>query len=248
MNDKLQKIISRVNQLRAISRSTHSKAEAETTLALAAKLIAEYQLSEAQIEAETGKTDDPIDLESEHIIYESGRITPWKSELSVGIAKLNGLFIYNALVRGVESHRKRTRYRIIGKKSNIAIAMYMWQYLLDEISQLVNDYVPGGKKRGVNPEKESWCLGCVRGFLDKMNREKQQAMQQATSTAMVLVSNQAKEAEEAFLTKTGISIRKNTYQSKARVTDTFYSGYRKGQTLSVNPGMNGGAESKKLGG
>lgn len=249
MNEKLQKVIARINQLRAISKSTHSKAEAETTLALASKLIAEYQLSEATIEMESGKTDDPIDLDGEHIIYETGRLVQWKSELALGIAELNGLFLYNAVVRGQESHRKQTRYRIIGKRSNIAIAMYMWEYLVNEISSLVDDYVPGGKKRGVNPERESWCLGCVRGFMAKMRAERQEVMKQATSTALVFVGNQAKEAEDAFKKKTGIKLVPSGYKPKGQITDTYNSGYRKGQTLSVNQGLEGAdkREPNKLG-
>lgn len=44
---KIEKIIGRINQLRAISKSTHSRAESETCLQLASKLIAQYQLEEA---------------------------------------------------------------------------------------------------------------------------------------------------------------------------------------------------------
>lgn len=249
MNEKLQKIILRINQLRAISQSTHSKAESETCLKLVAKLLAEYQLDEATIEAETGKVNDPIDLDGEHIIYESGRITVWKSELALGIAELNGLFIYNAIVRGGISHRKQSRYRIIGKTSNIQVALYMWEYLSGEITRLASDYVPGGSKRGVNPERESWMLGCVRGFLAKMKAEKENTMKQATSAAMVLVSNQAKEAEEAFKKKTGIVLGRSSYRSQAQHNaDSYSSGYRKGQTLNVNPGMSGSNKtSPKLG-
>lgn len=247
MNEKLQKIIARINQLRAISKSTHSRAEAETTLQLAAKLIAQYQLDEATIETETGKCDDPLDLEAEHIIYESGRIVQWKSELAIGVAELNGLYLYNARVRGRESHRYQTRYRIIGKKSNIAIGLYMFEFLVDEIARLVDDYVPGGQKRGVNPDREQWCLGCVRGFLDKMKAEKREVMKQATSTALVFVGNQAKEAEDAFKKKTGIKLVASSYRPQGQTRDTYGSGYKKGQTITVNQGMGGSAkEPNKL--
>lgn len=243
MNEKLQKIIQRINQLRAISKSTHSKAEAETTLQIASQLMAQYQLDEATVEAETGKINDPIDLDSEHIIYESGRISQWKSELASGIANLNGLFIYNAIVRGGISHRKQSRYRIIGKASNIQIALYMWEYLLGEITNLAADYVPGKiGQRGVNSERESWCLGCVRGFLAKMKAERETVMKSASSTALVFIGNQAEEAKKAFLNKTGMVLGRSTYHSKAqRDADTFNSGYRKGQTLSVNQGLGGGS-------
>ena len=249
MNEKLQKIIARINQLRAISKSTHSRAESETTAALAAKLIAEYQLSEAQIEAETGKTNDPLDLDGEHIIYETARQTEWKRQLAIGLADLNGLFIYNSPVRGVQSHRKQTRWRIVGKVSAIQIAQYMWAYLTSTISELADDYVPPTNKRGVNPDRESWCLGAVRGFLDKMRAAKKEALQLSTSSAMVLVNNAAKDAEQAFLKKTGIVLRYEKHVSNAQTrADMYQSGYKRGGQISVNQGMAGGSsDPAKLG-
>jgi hypothetical protein len=249
MNEKIQKMIARINQLRAISKSTHSRAEAETTAALAAKLIAEYQISEAQIEAETGKTNDPLDLDGEHIIYETARTTEWKRQLANGIADLNGLFIYNATVRGKESHRKQSRFRIVGKVSAIQVAQYMWSYLVETITSLADDYVPPTNKRGVNPDREQWCLGAVRGFLDKMNAAKKEALKLSTSAAMVLVNNAAQEAEQAFLKKTGIKLRYVTHVSHAQKREDMYaSGYKQGQKLNVNPGMGGSnGNNPKLG-
>lgn len=241
MEDKISKIIARINQLRAISKSTHSRAESETTAALAAKLIAEYQLSEATIEAESGKTDDPLDLDGEHIIYETSRNTEWKYQLAHGLADLNGLFIYNAQVRSAETHRRKSRYRIIGKRSAIAITQYMWSYLTETITELADQFVPPTRKRGVNPDRESWCLGAVRGFLDKMNAAKREAVQQSTSAAMVLVNNAARDAQTAFVKHTGIRFTYSKHSSSAGgVSDMYNSGYRQGGKLNVNPGMGGG--------
>lgn len=243
MNEKLQKIIARVNQLRAISKSTHSRHEAETTAALAAKLIAEYQVSEAQIETELGKSDDPLDLENEHIVYETGRTTPWKARLVWGLADLNGVYAYVSHIRHATTHKQGARYRIIGRVSDIEITKYMFEYLVSTISELVNDYVPSGNKRGVNPERESWCLGAVDGFISKMKSERDAVMRQATSQAMVLVSQKREEAKTKFLAKSKLKMR-NVAASKAQVNaDTYGSGYRKGQTLSVNKGI-GGSDTK----
>ena len=239
MNDKINNIIGKIQKLRALAGSTHSKNEAEVCIAQAARLIALHQLSEAEVAAKMGVNNDPIDLETESIIYESGRLCNWMSELALGLARLNGLFIYNAKVRGGINHRKVNRYRVIGRQSDVAVAMYCMNYLADTIRDLASDYVPGGSKRGVNPERESWCLGCVRGFLDKMNTEKNDVMKQASSVAMVFIGNKSEEAERAFLQKTGITLTRSTYRSQAKQDfDTYNSGYRKGQTLNVNPALN----------
>lgn len=234
---KIQKIIARIQQLRAISQSTHSKAEAETTLQIAAKLIAEYQVSEAELQA-SGKGDDTIDLDSESIIYESGRLRQWKHELARGIANLIGLFIYNAIVRNAKTHRKGNRYRIIGRKSDVEIALYMMSYLVSEIERLVVNYIPVGQHRGINPERESWSLGCVHGFLTKMQDERDAVNKTATSTALIFIGNKAKEAENAWKVKTGNRLSQNNYKPQGQCNyDTFQAGYQQGQKFSINAGL-----------
>ncbi len=242
MDEKLSKIIGRINQLRAISCSTHSKAERETTLLIAAKLIAQHQLDEAQLIVETGNAGEPIDLDSESIIYESGRLNAWKSELALSLAQLNGLFVYNAQVRNAETHRKGNRYRVIGRRSDIEVALYFMSYLTAMISDLSYDYVPKAHdaKRGVNPERESWSLGCVRGYVAKMKAERDEVNRAGTSSALVFIGNKAQEAKAAWQEKTGIKLTKSTYRSHAQHnSETFNSGYKKGQTLTVNQGLGG---------
>lgn len=233
MQPDLQKIIARIKQLNAISKSTHSRAEAETTTTIAAKLIAEYQISQAQIDADD-PSSDPIDLTTEHIIYEARRIVAWKSRLAMGLAHLNGLFIYNAWVRGEANHRKQTRYRIIGKKSNIEITMFMWDFLTNIINDLATQNIPT-YHRGVSSERESYCLGCVDGFLKKMQNEREETLKASNNTtAMVLVRNQVKEAKEAFLSKTGIKLSSHSTKSAVSKDGNYASGYVRGGTINVS--------------
>lgn len=259
METKVQKIIAKIQQLRAIAGSTHSRAEAETCLGLVTKFITEFQIAEADIQSQLGPNEDPIDLDSESIIYESGRKNVWKAELAIGLADLNGLFLYNAQVRGGKAHRLINRYRIIGRKSDVELALYMMAYLVSEIGRLADSHFTVGQfgvdedgrlvgKRGVNPQKESWCLGCVRGFITKMKAEKAEVMKQASSTALVFIGNKSKEAEEAWQSKTKTKLVKSTYRSKAQVdADNYRSGYVEGQKLSVSAGLGTNqSESKKL--
>lgn len=240
---KTQKVIGKINALRKIADSTHSKAEKETCLTLAAKLIAEFQLEESELAVKDSANAELIDLDSESIIYESGRISQWNSELACGIASLNGLYIINAWVRNAETHRKGNRYRVIGRRSDVEIALYMMSYLTTMITELSFDYVPGNRdgKRGVNPERESWSLGCVRGFIAKMQAAKDDVNKAASCTALVFIGNKVEEAKTAYMAKAGIKKMRNTsYRPKGQITgETYHSGFRKGQTLTVNPGMGG---------
>jgi hypothetical protein len=251
--EKLQNVIGKIHKLRALSEGTHSRGEKEAAAAAIAKLIAEFQLTEAEIQSHANalkRSDDPIDLESEHIIYESGRMTPWKVELAIGIAKLQGLFIYNAWARHPTKHRKINRYRIIGRQSDIQLGLYMMDYLSGEIKRLADDQFRfWGCHRGINPERESYCMGAVRGFLAKMKVERDKALQAATSTALVWIGNKAQEAKTAWSKSPGATQLVPGYQSKANTrAEHFNQGWRDGQKISVNPGVSGGNQAPaKLG-
>ena len=246
MSEKLQNVIGKINKLRALAGSTHSKNEAEACLSAAAKLVAEFQIAEAELEAANNASDDPIDLESERILYESGRISQWKSQLAMGLAALNGLFILNAIVRGEKNHRRTNRYRLIGRKSDVDITFYMWDYLLKEISSLADSYT-FNMKRGVNPERESFCLGCVRGFVDKMNAEKKAAMGEASSAAMVIMNNRGAEARKAFEDGSNVKLVAVKTVSKAKHYENTYSqGYAQGKQLTVNSALGGASKANKL--
>lgn len=248
---KLEKVIQRIQQARKLAESTHSRHEKEAAAAFAAKLIAEHQLSEAEIEAHSGKKDEEVftDQESDYnVVYESGRVNAWKQELCWGLAKLNGVYCLHYPMRNAVSHRRGSRFRVFGRKSDIEITKYMFTYLVTTIQSLAEDYVPGRiGQRGVNPERESWSNGCVKGFLAKMNAEKAEVMKAATSTAMVLVGNREKDAREALCRDNpALRIGHRSFQSKAqRDEGTFNSGYRKGQTLSVNPGLDSSGSAPK---
>lgn len=246
MDSKAEKIIEKIKALRNIANSTHSKHEKETAFALASKLIAEHQISEAEIEIKTGKGEED-DLVNGAIIYETGRSTPWKTELVWGLAELNNTYALKFPIRDSKTHRQGSRYRIFGKPSDIQITIYMFEYLTSTISELVNDYVPTGFKRGVNPARESWCLGCVRGFLNKMDVERRQVFQSAsTSTAMVLVNRQ-QQIKKAYEEKHKVKISQTAASKAQHDYNYFDSGFQKGKTLTVNPGLNGNeTEIKKL--
>ncbi len=239
-----QKIALRIAQLRACAKSTHSRPEAETMLAVAAKLIAEYQLSDAELEAASGKSSEEEMVTSfkdaddlSNVLYDTGRSTPWKMELVFGLGKLNGLYVLQ--YKG----SRRSRYRGFGRKSDLEIAKYMFDTLVSLITSLGFDYVPGARTRGVNPERESWCLGCVRGFLHKMNVEKEKVLSTGSSAAMVLVSSRSDVSKGAWQAAHPKQKTTDRAASRAKVNyDAMNSGFRKGQTLEVIGALPGKSE------
>lgn len=263
---KYEKILDRIRSLRNLAHKNPEKKEAEAAASAAAKYMAEFQISEAELVSRGEAVAEGIELNEDHCIYETGRSTPWKAELAWGISKLNGLFCLKYQIRHSGTHRQGSRYRVFGRKSDIAIALYMFEYLVSTIQALVDAEYPAGnfgvddegrlvKKRGVNPLKESWALGCVRGFLAKMNTERDAVLRTGSSAAMVLVTNKADEAREAYIKANTKPVdpdaapkrgRKKALFGKVAASkaqsdyDAMSKGYVKGQTLTVARGLGEG--------
>jgi hypothetical protein len=240
MENETNKIIARIRALFALAESSHSKAEKETAAATAQKLIAQYQVSQAQLDEVAGKQNEEDDLEGK-IVYETGKKNQWKSELAFGLSELNNAYCleFNG-IRTETGHRRGKRYRVFGRPTDIALTIYMFEFLVNTINSLSFKFIPKTQTRGVNPERESWCLGCVRGFLSKMKEAKGGVLAEANQTTAMILLNRPKEIEEKYVAKTGNKIS-NVKPSKARITQlAFTSGYNKGQTLEVNAGLAGG--------
>lgn len=234
----VEKAILKVQQLRNLASSTHSRAEAEAAIAAASKLILENQLSEEELRIKEGSNAEPIDMSEDNIIYESGRITPWKYYLCLGLAEFQGCYALNCHVRGGKSHRKINRIRLIGRKSDVVVALFMMEYITSEIDRLVNIYQPA-IQRGVSVERLSFCLGAAQGIISKMNEEKRVIMKTATSTALVHLGNRVENAEQAFKDKNPhMRIGRSSYQSKAQVsTDHHKMGFEQGKKIQMNKGL-----------
>lgn len=236
--EELDKVIFRITQMRKIAASTHSRAESETMLSKAAQMLAQYSLTEAELLSQNDGTNvSGINVIQENIIYESGRTVLWKSTLAMGLAKLYGLLILSSPVRHPVSHRNITRYRVIGQDSDVKMALYLMETLLTEIKELAELYVPSGStaKKGSNRERESWSLGCVKGFLEKMTAEQEVVFQQASSQALTLLGNKVQSATEAFEGYHGRKLGqpKKVYHKTHIDKETYESGLKKGHKLTI---------------
>lgn len=232
------KIINQIKQMRLIAATTHSRAEAETMLQLATKLIIQHQISECELETKSPEPEQLfVDQNSDfNILYETGRSTGWKANLAWGLAELHGLYCLKYNRRGGMSHRQGSAYRVFGRTSDIEICKYVFGAMVALITELGFDYVPGSKTRGINPERESWAGGCVAGFLAKMKAERQMVLQASNATAMVLVGNRVDQAKSALMAANPNMHTKSCAPSKAsRDADAWQSGYRRGQTLEGAP-------------
>jgi len=237
----LQNIIEKIQKLRNLSSSPNIH-EAHTAAAMAEKLIAEYQLTEAQLTADN-QMSAPI-IEAQTFLYETGKVVQWKSRLALLLANHYGVYIYNS-VGFSEKGRKTTNYAMVGRESDIAILQYQFEYLIRTIEMLGGMACPS-EKRGVSVERNNWCLGAVDGFMEKLDAEKKASRQNATSAALVVLDNKHREAMQWAHNKHSLTrSRQTSYGSKDR--EAYERGKMVGGNIQVNAGMNGGGSTPRLG-
>ena len=230
MTTSLDNIIAKVQKLRSLAQSTNLN-EANNAAAAADRLIEEHRLSEAQLNIDNG-TEEKID-EAEGYLYESGKVTQWKSSLACILAKHYGCGIFNHNGSNPETGRLISRYKLAGRKADIEIVNYMFAWLCGEISRLsMNE----GKGRG-RVFIGSFCVGAVEGIRGQLDANKaEQKAVHGDSTAMVALSHRAEEAQSFLRSKRHLT-KSKSYTSQQLNAGAYHAGQQQGKNIHLGKVM-----------
>jgi hypothetical protein len=229
----IDKVIERVKKLLALAGNNTSSAEATTAAALANKLIEEHRLSIADLENKEGSFIEPI-VEDEGYIYQSGRITQWRASLVRILTHQYGCVHWNDCTW--ESGRQVSRYRLIGKKSDIELVNFMYSWLSTECTRLSTAEAKGRGRVFV----ASYCEGFVDGINIQFKASRIQAQATATSAAIVKIDARVKESEEAMY---GMHKNLRTVKSKSysqRDSQAFGVGQQRGKAMHLGSSLSSG--------
>lgn len=231
----IDSIISKVNKLLALSKSSNAN-EAAAAAAAANRLIDQYRLSE--IDLNTSEESDPL-LEDDGFIYETGRIVPWKSSLAVTLAKHYGCAIFNSVSK--DTGRKYSRYKLIGRKSDISLARYMFSWLALECQRLSDQEARGKGKVFAS----SYCQGFVAGVAKQLATSRQESLKNANESAIIKIN--AREQESiAFMHKMH-TLRGKAAPSAARLNPlAFDAGMSRGKNIHLGGAIATGSGIKML--
>jgi len=228
-------IVEKVQKLLALSKSSNMN-EAMAAAAAANKLIDQYRLSTADLEAET-EVKEPIE-EDEGYIYESGKVTAWKYSLMMILKEHYGLHLWNDC--HWNTGRQVSRYRLIGRKSDITIAKYMFSWLTAEATRLSTALGKGMGRVYI----ASWCQGFVAGIKEQLKLSRGEAEKGASANAIVHINARSAEAQ-AFLK----ALRPKLVSKSAPVHSQIHGGaFREGERhgKSIHLGSHLGAGGTKL--
>lgn len=226
-------IIEKVKKLLALSARSTSAAEAATAAAMANKIIDEYRLSECDLETKEEGHLEPIEEDSDYI-YESGKVTTWKQELCSTLVDHYGCSYWNDCTW--KTGRQYSRFRVVGRRSDIGIVRYMFAWLMTECQRLAQLEAYGHGKVFVN----SYCLGFVRGIRDQLQVSRKQAEATATGAAIVLVNSRSAEAElELFKMHPNLKTQSTTSYAR-RDQGAYESGKSRGASMHLGASMTSG--------
>lgn len=229
-------IIEKVSKLLRLANSTSAN-EAAVATAQANRLIDKYRISEIDLEMTSEVVEGPE--EDQDYVYQTGRLIPWKHHLLSILVKHYGLAYFNSA--HYPEGRKVTRFKLIGRKSDMAIAKYMFTWLMTECQRLSDLHAKGKGHVYVF----SYCEGFVCGIEEQLKLSRAEIKKEASSAAMVKLDNRAVEAN-AFM-RQQYNLRRGASSSHARIDGSgFSAGKEKGTSFHLGKAMGSVSVGKHL--
>lgn len=233
---EIEKVIAKVQKLLLLSSSSNAN-EAAAAMNAANKLIDQYRLSEADLSS-SEENLDPM-MEDSEAVYETGRINPWKSSLVSVLAKHYGCALFNQL--SYPNGRKVSHYKLVGRKTDIAIVRYFVAYLMSECQRLCEKEAHGKGKVFAN----SYCVGFVAGIREQLAASRKEAEKEATGTAIVAINRREAEAK-SFMYQLH-NLKKTGGASQAKTDYRAYSqGLQQGRNVHLGSSLNASNSGVRL--
>ena len=228
----IQTVVDKVQKLLALTTSSNA-GEAANAARAANKLIDQYRLSQADLEV-SGQAEEPLEEDEGHI-YQTGKITLWKHTLVSELAKHYGLSYWMKCT--YPTGRKVTAFKLVGRKSDIAVAKYMFSWLLLECQRLSDLYVKGEGRVRI----ASYCLGFVNGVTEQLANSRAEVKKEASNNAIVKLDNRKSEAE-AFMYSLHSNLKTVKGKSSTHLdSDAYNSGLISGKEIHLGQSLTTGA-------
>jgi hypothetical protein len=231
-------VIEKVKRLLALSQSSNAN-ESAAAMAAANRLIDAYRLEMTDIEGQDDQVSEPIE-EDPDFLYESGKMTNWRRALAMKLCSHYGVALWNDATWS--TGRKISRYRMVGKRSDMGIVRYLYVYLTTEIERL-----SAKEARGMGRVfSTSYCDGFVHGIGEQLKASRTEVQQQATSQAIIKVDARLEESKsEMYRLHTNLKTVKHA--SYARHDASAYAvGQIRGKSTHLGQSLGSGG-TKMLG-
>lgn len=219
-----------------------SQAEAESAFKLASRLMAEHNLSMADVEV-SGSDDEWAD----ELGFET---SVWRLEYTLAYGIVKNFFFVECYFS--EHRRGKSKLMFFGKPENVAVAKFTFTALLNAFGRLWSEYRII-HKRPVT-ERKLFITGVAGGFKQKLTDEREaeamrrDIMQGKTGGTAIALAN----INEITLAKykeahPGGKASRSNYSEPTGDQSTLKAGFEAGRNLNLNHAI-GGASRRSIGG
>lgn len=138
MSDKNNKLIERIKKLLKLANDAGAtEAEAATAMSKVSEILAEHNLTMAQVDATVSKDDERV---QGHKGRHTHRNNKWEIHLFSGAASLNFCDYYTNHLLDVTGKLQRLQHVTIGKPVNVLAAELLAEYLVETVNRMAKAY------------------------------------------------------------------------------------------------------------
>ncbi len=237
MNTAIDSVVldSLVHKIQKLLQLSRDEAATEHEAALAAakvhQLLATYNLSLTEVEAQGVQSDRTIRVES----WKTSRLLPWERLLWLATCKL--YFCCSTLSVG--------RSFIIGRSHNVIVAREMLSYLIHTVRRLRKEHYGKGRRF-----LDSFAYGCAQSITDKIKSLIAEREPAAAKTTLPAIRKNYRDEVCTYLAGQGTRIRKLSGTPRLLQVDPegYAAGQVAGETVGLDPQLSGGQEYRALSG
>lgn len=193
MDASKEALLDKIAKLQAKAKGTTNEHEAAIFAAKVQEMLAEHNLTEAQLRARDEQADDPVDLH----MHPRNNVAPWRRYIANGCANL---YFCQLLLHG-------KKVSFTGKSHNAEVAMSMWDWLCSVVVRMAREYssiksVQEDFKRGAAVRLQERLNAMWREQV-KMQRQHAAASAQTGTTLPVLYDMEGKAVADFLERKYG---------------------------------------------
>lgn len=236
-------VLDRIAKLLALAEGSGTTPnESAVAAATAQRLMDQHQIDRAELGADDGErvSDDHDPLYSG-----TGKMPSWLGALADVVTRANACRVWISTLRArtPSGVRVRNQLMVVGRKSDVQVAHYLFQFARREIERLVDDYRDRGLISG-RTQLTNFRSGAVWALRQKLTETKDAARRDASSQAIVRLDERDAEAEQAIEDK-GFRTRKLSRHTPD--AESWKLGKEAGASIEVRPGVEGSPNAKQLG-
>jgi hypothetical protein len=228
----IEEVISKVRKLYALAEANTSENEAAVAVAAAEKLLQQFRLSRAEVDAHSDAPSELPGEDGEPVETYASRVPVWQQVLVGTLASHYGCVIYQA------RSSKETAIRVVGCPSDVRLFRLQYSRVKSQIDRLT---LRNGLGKG-RSFCDSYRKGLVVVIHERLVAMRTEVRQAATSTALVKLDER-----ESLAARTLKDTHSNLRTSRPAPMRVYEDGYQAGRSDGQKIGLGEELESAARG-